>query len=669
MTRREPLSEHGQRLSLPGPDAVRRLLADAGYRLGFREDGFWECLASRDDERWLGRGLSPDEAVADCVGQMLPSALARHLLARSLGPALEAPETRIEAELEVRTPAPSPTLAPEPSPPAPGPETTERPELVDPGPLPAHLRPTHLTLTPPRAEAPPPEAVAAEPRPAPAPEAPLTQPRLKTSAAPPPPPLPARRYDEDIAELEVLDERLRALLPELAGFSRELQRLGFIAFIARARHIAARSGDARVEQLVRRIAGRLGELAQQFWPGSVRALQIRATPLQAGDDMGLLHGGKLHDWAEAAEAAERIIEERREALERDKLDEWGWADADRCQPSPNDPEARLEQVRGAMEKFFGRLDMPSSSDTDRELQTAADKHIPELLRWARELRWLRPHVEDRVRWGQAMGRLRWAVTRLPREARVALDLALDEMHRPTKPWATELGEDPVAKLKKKARKELLQKRLEGERATPDQIAEWLSKAFELGDAFTTVEIAERIPDWFDAVLALPEDAEKDRKYRRRLKMLQDEIVRLRGGTETAEPQSSDEEAPETEPDEGDLAFRRLLGRVREKVEGKSALFVSNRADPLLKEKLERELGLELEWAEIDPRRIQARIESVKQGSFEMVLSATGFQGHSIDATLGRATTACGLPYVRVNRGRLITCVRALARQFGLLEAA
>lgn len=666
------MPEDGRTPSLPGPDAVRRLLADAGYRLGFREGGFWECLASRGDERWLGRGLDAEEAVADCVGQMLPSALAQHLLARSLGPTLVTPEARVDAALEAPRPAEPPPHDPEPRTEPRTEARTERadtPELVDPGPLPAHLRPTHLALSP-RAE---PEAVAVQPLPATAPEPSHTQPRLKTSAAPPPPPLPTRRFDEDIVELEVLDERLRALLPELAGFSRELQRLGFIAFIARARHIAARSGDARVEQLVRRIAGRLGELAQQFWPGSVRALQIRATPLQAGDDMGLPHGGKLHDWAEAAEAAERIIEERREALERDRLDEWGWADADRCQPSPNDPEARLEQVRGAMEKFFGRLDMPTSSDADRELQTAADKHIPELLRWARELRWLRPHVEDRVRWGQAMGRLRWAVTRLPREARLPLDLALDEMHRPTKPWATELGEDPVAKLKKKARKELLQKRIEGERATPDQIADWLSRAFELGDAFTTSEIAERIPDWFDAVLALPEDApDKDRKFRRRLKLLQEEILRMRGGSEVAVTTDGEAESPETEatdPDEGDLAFRRLLGRVREKVEGKSALFVSNRADPLLKEKLERELGLELEWAEIDPRRIQARIESVKQGSFEMVLSATGFQGHSIDATLGRATTACGLPYVRVNRGRLITCVRALARQFGLLEAA
>src|SRR5690606_18374518 len=105
----------------------------------------------------------------------------------------------------------------------------------------------------------------------------------------------------------------------------------------------------------------------------------------------------------------------------------------------------------------------------------------------------------------------------------------------------------------------------------------------------------------------------DRKYRRRLKLLQDEIERRQRG-ETGPRIAESESEPEAEihliePDEGDLQFRRLLARVRERIEGKSALFVSNRADPLLKERLERELGVQIDWAEIDPRRIQSRIES------------------------------------------------------------
>ncbi len=644
---------------------LQALLASNGYVWSVRENGWYECLVANDRERWRGQGLTTKAALLDAVHQMLPSALARRAFARPGLDASSAPEPRLEvARATVAAAVATDVVSSEPS-------VTPAPALVTVVEAPSLVVPIAAVVASAPSDAPAAPAVA--------PAAPAVSPgevahesRLKRF--PGPPPLAIRRSDEDVAELEVLDERLRVLLPELAGFSRDLQRLGFIAFIARARHVSQRTSDPRVEQVVRRIAGRLGELASQFWPGSVRALQLRATPLQAGADMELPDGGRLHDWAEAAEVAERLIEEKRLTLEKRGLDEAGWADHDRCMPAPNDPEARLEVLRNAMEKFFGRLDFPSSSDTDRELQQNADKSVGELVKWAKELRWLRPHVEDRVRWGQAVGRLRWAATRLPREHRPVLDIALDEQHRPTKPWAHELGEDPVAKQKKKLRKALLQKKPEGDKATPDAVSKWLAEAFELGDGFSTAEIAERIPDWNATVLALPADesTDKDRKYRRRLKLLQDEIERRERGDVPGEIVPGDvdpEEVKSIEPDEGDIAFRKLLARVRERIEGKSALFVSNRADPMLKERLERELGVQIEWAEIDPRRIQSRIESVRRMSYDLVMSATGFQGHSIDATLGRETKACGLPYVRVNRGRLTTCVRALARQFGLLEAA
>ena len=654
---------------------LHALLTSHGYVWSTRESGWFECLVANDRERWRGQGLTTKAALLDALHQMLPSALARRAFTK---PALFTPSAASEPLAETLV---SPSVAPQAvvpvmtvtSPPTvtPLPVTVRGPEIA--GEVTVLEAPSVVTSTVVPATATPVASLSPVSPAAPVvPTEAVSESRLKRF--PGPPPLAIRRSDEDVAELEVLDERLRVLLPELAGFSRDLQRLGFIAFIARARHVSQRTSDPRVEQVVRRIAGRLGELASQFWPGSVRALQLRATPLQAGADMELPDGGRLHDWAEAAEVAERLIEEKRLTLDKRGLDEAGWADHDRCMPAPNDPEARLEVLRHAMEKFFGRLDFPSSSDTDRELQQNADKSVAELVKWAKELRWLRPHVEDRVRWGQAVGRLRWAVTRIPREHRSALDLALDEQHRPTKPWAHELGEDPVAKQKKKLRKALLQKKPEGDKATPDAVSKWLAEAFELGDGFSTAEIAERIPDWNATVLALPADesTDKDRKYRRRLKLLQDEIERRERGETPGDIVQGDvdpEEAAPLEPDEGDISFRKLLARVRERIEGKSALFVSNRADPLLKERLERELGVQIDWAEIDPRRIQSRIESVRRMSYDLVMSATGFQGHSIDATLGRETKACGLPYVRVNRGRLTTCVRALARQFGLLEAA
>lgn len=639
---------------------IRTLLASLGYAWSLRDNGWSECLVERGQERWVGQGTTRESAWRDVLDKMCPSALAQHLLARVRdvipGAAPLAREvTRVEPAAIV-VPAEPFTVS----------EALAARVAVDTSPP---ERPVNGVATATAPTAPTPIAAAAPSEPAP------SESRLKRFPGPPTP-VNLRRTDEDVSELELLDERLRSLLPEMAGFSRDLQRLAFIAFIARARHISQRNPDARVEAIVRRIAGRLGELAEQFWPGSVRALQLRATPLQAGADMDLPDGGRLHDWAEAAEAAERLVEEKRTSLDKRGLDESGWADLERCFPPPNDPDTRLDELRNAMEKAFGRLDQRSPSEADRELQHATDKILPELLKWARELRWLRPHVEDRVRWGQAIGRLRWASTRLPREHRASLEVLLNEEHRPTRPWAHELGQDPIAKQRKKLRKALLQKKPEGERATPEAVSQWLVEAFDLGDSFSTSEIAERIPGWFEIVLALPTDEAtgKDRKYRRRLKILQDEIDRRQRGETTPRPANEDEvevevSAQSLEQDEGDLAFRRLLARVRERIEGKSALFVSNRADPLLKERLERELGVQIEWAEIDPRRIQSRIESVRRMSYDLVLSATGFQGHSIDATLGRETKACGLPYVRVNRGRLTTCVRAIARQFGLLEAA
>ncbi|MFO0749314.1 MAG: hypothetical protein U1F43_27160 [Myxococcota bacterium] len=346
-------------------------------------------------------------------------------------------------------------------------------------------------------------------------------------------------------------------------------------------------------------------------------------------------------------------------------------------PAPNDADARLEQVRHAMEKFFGQLDRASPSETDRELQQSPEKAVPDLLRWAREIRWLRPHVDDRLAWGQAMGRLRWAVTRLVKEARDQLAQLVDEDFKPPKSWPIELGEDPVAKARKKARSALLKRKPDPVTTTPEIVAAWLGEAFELGDAFTTSEIGERVLDLAAIIQAIPADESsgRDRKYRRRLKLLQDDLYTRANGaappgagaTENEEPTAANDGPAEA--DEGDLAFQRLLTLVRQKVSGKTALFVSNRADPQLKDKLEKELGMAIEWAEIDPRRLQARIESVRRMSYDIVLSATGFQGHSVDATLGRETRAVGLPYVRVNRGRLTTCVRAIARQFGLLEAA
>jgi hypothetical protein len=95
------------------------------------------------------------------------------------------------------------------------------------------------------------------------------------------------------------------------------------------------------------------------------------------------------------------------------------------------------------------------------------------------------------------------------------------------------------------------------------------------------------------------------------------------------------------------------------------LFVSNREDPELGSRLRDLLGIEITWCDGSLRRVQAQCERIKAGSYELVLSATGFQVHGVDSALARAASSADVPYVRVNRGRPVACVQAIAREFGL----
>lgn len=117
-----------------------------------------------------------------------------------------------------------------------------------------------------------------------------------------------------------------------------------------------------------------------------------------------------------------------------------------------------------------------------------------------------------------------------------------------------------------------------------------------------------------------------------------------------------------------LLIMDMINTLREHVAGKTALFVTNRADPELHRTLERELGLSITWCEGQPRRIDAQCDSIARGRYDLVLCATGFQSHATERLLCPAARRAGVPYVRVNKGRLAACVQALARDFGLAAA-
>ncbi len=104
-------------------------------------------------------------------------------------------------------------------------------------------------------------------------------------------------------------------------------------------------------------------------------------------------------------------------------------------------------------------------------------------------------------------------------------------------------------------------------------------------------------------------------------------------------------------------------RVLVHTRGKNAPFVSNRADELLRDRLISSFDFGgLDWRELSPRRVEAAIESIAAGTYDLVLAATGFLPHKEDSRLNRACRSAGVPYVRVNKGRPKAVEMAIDRE-------
>lgn len=111
-------------------------------------------------------------------------------------------------------------------------------------------------------------------------------------------------------------------------------------------------------------------------------------------------------------------------------------------------------------------------------------------------------------------------------------------------------------------------------------------------------------------------------------------------------------------EEAEAVPEEVLVRTR----GKRALFVSNRTDNTLQDRLDTLLCLDsLEWAEATPRRIDAAVEAIAAGTYDLVVGATGFLNHTDDGRLARACRGAGVPYIRADRGRAGAVLRAIAR--------
>lgn len=660
--------------ALPAAEALA-WLERLGYRVALREDGWLELLLCRGDERWIGRGIGRDEALDDVIRQLFPShaarAAARAMLAspatdRSVAApeptpgGVSAPERAsasvdaAPANLEVvasglapsqRLEAPAPASAPAARTPTPAEHVEEAP--VDPAPA------AHVIVTPGGNGTPAPDVAAI--------------------VLDIPPPMDT---GEALAEVAILNELIDSKRPELSLMTPERQRLAILAWICHARAIQAASGSHNlVVNRVTNIARKLTLLSKLWWPGSVTALQIDATPRDVGRELELPPAARPRTWAEGAEASEsklRAVEERDERLSRD---EYGWSDSAFLDPRPINPSGQILELRRLIEQVAGSLEQKPPSKVPPSVRRPSDDDRKRFERWCMRIRWLRGYVAEFDTWGTLLGRLRWITAQADRRD-PGLTQLLDPTHHPRRSWAQDLHQNPEAKRKQRLRKAVLQRRPwpTNEPGT-ESVVSWLLDAFQVLEA---ERIAKLVAPFHDLVMSLePDDLpDTNRHKRRRLRQVkkflgsisEEEVQSI--VAEIGEPVAGDDDAPEDEyveeerptRDPGDI----LLEAVRPRTRGKRALFVSNRNDPDLETAIRDCFAFgQLDWCEGSPRRVQTVAERVSKGSYDIVLGATGFQSHSMDTHLIRACRRASVPYVRVHRGRQLACTIAIARELGI----
>ncbi len=675
--KRETISRHSRLRPLRA-----QALEQAGFGVLFRRQGWWECLIQDGELAWLGRGATEEEALRNALAVLCPSPRARTLLVESLDRSCleegEPPRLRPAAPQEDR------------------PEVPER-ELLENGPPPAAEEPVATGVpeeepAPAEAEAEP-ELPCSQPEPAAGTDAkaPAEAPAAGDSGAAADIPEKAAllvegsgkelaserereperpETEEDaLGALDALETVIREARNDLAELSPPRIRWNMLGWIAEARQYQVRHpGAPKVRARVHGIAQVLQDLGREFWPGTVRAFQLKAGPRSAAELLGMPEKDAPSTWEEVAERARRRLEKD---ARRRGLDEDGWADAGCLDPPPWNPRRLLAEVRDRLVLLTGEVE--GDARPAPGLRLDRDPALrEELLLLARRLRWLRGATPDSLLWGRLAGRLRCLASRhrsLPELAQV-----LDDAYRPPAgSWARELGEDPWTRRRRGARAALASRLPEAGDAAA--LLSWLERAFEV---FNNPEIAGLLEGRAEEVLAL--DARKalaSPRLRRRLRRLQERLQEPDGANggereRVLESLGGEEDGAggaggvEADPLAG------LREQAREHTRGRRILFVGNRADPGLQATLERSLEPRLlDWSDGKPAALQSLAARIRQGRYDLVLLATGFLSHSGEQVLRRACAQARppVPSVRAFKGRELAVLRAVLRDLGGMLAA
>lgn len=436
------------------------------------------------------------------------------------------------------------------------------------------------------------------------------------------------------------------------------QRLVITGWIADARRAQDEfPEEERVRTMVARVAARLSRLCRVWWCGSVRALQVDRRPEAVLSELPFRCDAPMHRWADVADLASQMLDRMEREDAAHGRDDYGWSDGDALSPPPADPDAMLREVVAGIEAIAGSADtFPPRESPDAKL----------LARWVARLRWLRGALVDGATWAYALGRCRhWAERDRAKYAEASA--LLDPSHRPDAAWATVFASQGKDRERRKLVKEVLS-RAPAVKDHPgaEVLVAWLHRALPLADTHHR-QIVELMTPFRAELAAMDASTVEgfDRRLRRRFSLLQRDL-----GADVAELPEAAEAAPPDAAGEAVEAVEAVaspfLVAVRGRTHGSRALFISNRSDPMLQDRLLRVLEFsELDWCEADVKRTQAAEQKVAAGAYDFVLAATGFLSHSVDGRLAKVCRTYEVPYVRVERGRPMTCVRSLARDLGI----
>jgi len=112
----------------------------------------------------------------------------------------------------------------------------------------------------------------------------------------------------------------------------------------------------------------------------------------------------------------------------------------------------------------------------------------------------------------------------------------------------------------------------------------------------------------------------------------------------------------------------VIASVRAHMSGKRAILFGNshKSDSIVVDRLNRELGLEVDFETCDkPRKISSAVERINNKKYHFAMVQTRFLSHSIEELIIKGCRSAHVPYIRVGKARPLETAHAISKFFSL----